>query len=283
MSYRFAIAVFLLLLTAVVIAQKTGTVSFKKIVLDTTFRSEGVTVADFNKDGKMDVLAGNLGYSQPDWKPLEIAPPLSFDAAKGYSNSFINFAADINGDGWSDQILIDTPGTVPVVWRENPGTSRRPWSTHRIARNACNESPAFARLTGAGSSPVLIFALDDEQMVWLEPSATLTGDFTVRPISDRLPKGEGHRHRGVFRYSHGLGTGDLNHDGRIDVVIRSGYWAAPKDPRSTPWPFVETNLGDDCAQMQVYDVNLDGLNDVITSSAHGIGVWWFEQSIDSQG
>jgi hypothetical protein len=29
--------------------------------------------------------------------------------------------------------------------------------------------------------------------------------------------------------------------------------------------------------MQVYDVNDDGLNDVITSSAHKIGIWWFEQ------
>ncbi len=79
-------------------------VRFKKIILDRDFRSEGVAVADFNKDGKTDVIAGNLWYEAPDWTPREIQPVRQFDAAKGYSNSFVNFAADINRDGWPDQI-----------------------------------------------------------------------------------------------------------------------------------------------------------------------------------
>src|SRR6476659_9067799 len=141
-------------------------VHFKKIILDQTFRSEGVAVADVNRDGKIDVLAGNLWYEAPNWTPHEIAPVIPFDAAKGYSNSFVNYAADLNNDGWPDQILIDTPGVPPVVWRENPKGKAGPWTVHRIARNACNESPAYARLTnsGTGKNPVLIFSLDDEQM-----------------------------------------------------------------------------------------------------------------------
>ena len=37
-------------------------ISFKKTVLDTTFRSEGVAVGDFNKDGKNDIAAGSVWY-----------------------------------------------------------------------------------------------------------------------------------------------------------------------------------------------------------------------------
>lgn len=254
-------------------------IQFSKIVLDQNFRSEGVAVADVNRDGKIDVLAGNLWYEAPKWIPHEIAPVTPFDGAKGYSNSFVNYVADLNNDGWPDQILIDTPGIPPVLWRENPKGKAGAWATHKIAANACNESPAFARLTNTGNkNPLLVFSLNDEQMVWLEPGKTAESEFIVHPISDKFPKDDANKVRGAFRYSHGLGVGDINGDGREDVVIRSGYWEAPADPKTSPWKFVAANLGEECAQMQVYDVNGDGLNDVIASSAHRIGVWWYEQT-----
>src|SRR5262249_2628491 len=66
-------------------------VRFKKIVLDREFRSEGVAVADVNRDGKPDVIAGNLWYEAPAWTPHEIAPVKQFDKEKGWSNCFINY------------------------------------------------------------------------------------------------------------------------------------------------------------------------------------------------
>ena len=255
-------------------------VQFKKIVLDKTFRSEGVAVADVNRDGKTDVLAGNLWYEAPAWTPHEIAEPIAFDGAKGYSNSFVNYAADLNNDAWPDQILIDTPGVPPVLWRENPKGKTGHWRAHRIAPNACNESPAYVRLknVGSGGKPVLVFSINDEQMVWLEQAKNVESEFIVHAISERIPKDEANKIRGTHRYSHGLGVGDINGDGRDDIVIRSGYWEGPVDAKSTPWKFVQANLGEECSQMQLYDVNSDGLNDVISSSAHRIGVWWYEQS-----
>ena len=91
-------------------------VRFKKIALDREFRSEGVTVADVNRDGKTDVIAGNLWYEAPNWTPHEIQSVKQFDAAKAYSNSFVNFAAELNNDGWIDQIRIGLPATDRVVW-----------------------------------------------------------------------------------------------------------------------------------------------------------------------
>jgi len=256
-------------------------VRFKKITLDHEFRSEGVAVADVNRDGKTDIIAGNLWYEAPGWAPREIQAPKQFDAAKAYSNSFVNFAVDINHDGWPDQIRVDMPGTHPVVWHENPRGKPGHWPAHTLFRNACNESPAFATLSGAGHNPVLIFPFDDSQMAWYEPNQDPNAEFAAHTISEKFTK-EQAKDGGVFRYSHGLGVGDINGDGRNDVIIRAGYWEAPADPRRANWKFVPTDLGDDCAQMQVYDVNHDGRNDVISSSAHKVGVWWHEQQAGGQ-
>ena len=249
---------------------------WRKVVLDTEFRSEGVTVADVNRDGRLDVLAGLVWYEAPTWKMHEIAPVVKYDAAGNYSDAFINFTADLNRDGWADLIRIDWPGRDPAVWHENPKGKPGHWTEHRLAPNACNESPYFGQIDGAGLGPKLIFAIDDEQMFWFEPASDPTAPFRSWPISGKFVKADSMK-SGVNRYSHGLGYGDVDGDGIGDLLIPGGYWKGPTDPRSGPWSFVKTNLGQDAAQMHVYDVNGDGINDVLSSSAHKVGIWWHEQ------
>src|SRR5262245_61051261 len=96
-------------------------ITWKKTVLDTKFRSEGVAIADVNQDGKMDVLAGEVWYEAPSWKMHEIRKPFrDFGNGLGsYSESFCNWVDDLNGDGWVDLIVIRFPG-APCYWYENP-------------------------------------------------------------------------------------------------------------------------------------------------------------------
>jgi hypothetical protein len=240
--------------------------TFTKTVLDTVFRSEGVAVADVNRDGKKDILAGNLWYEAPSWTAHEIAPPGKFDGATGYSNSFINFSQDVNRDGYPDQILIGMPAEK-AVWRENPGKGNGPWVEHTIWRSACNESPIYGRLL-PGKAPVLVFPYDEAFMGWYEPADGPA--WTAHTVSE---KGQ----PGCQRFSHGLGIGDANGDGRPDILTAGGWYQAPENPRQCPWPFVAASLGPDCATMYVLDVNGDRLPDIISSSAHDKGVWWHER------
>jgi hypothetical protein len=249
-------------------------ISWRKQVLDRCFRSEGVTVADVNRDGRLDVIAGNVWYEAPHWTPHEIRPAPEFDGAAGYSNSFINFSMDVDRDGWPDLILIGFPG-AEAVWLENPRDEERPWREHRIWHSACNESPAFGDIDG-DREPELVFAYDEEQMAWLEPGPDPRAPWNAYPIGS--PGDPGTR-----KFAHGLGIGDVNGDGRPDVITRHGYWEAPSDPRRPGWRFVPGDLGPDCAHMHAFDVDGDGLPDVLSSSAHLKGIWWHRQDRGPDG
>jgi hypothetical protein len=251
------------------------TVRFRKIVVDKTFRSEGVATGDVNRDGKLDILAGDVWYEAPDWKMNEIRSVGQYDASKGYSQAFANFAQDVNRDGWIDSIVIGMPGE-PCRWYENPQNKPGHWKHHVVAKSACNETPVFADLLGNGC-PVLVFAVRPEGlMAWFSVPKDPTGLWDMHVIA-------GPDAPGTERYSHGLGVGDVNGDGRNDVLITEGWWEAPQDRTRSNWQFHPAKLGPACANMLVYDVDGDGDSDIITSSAHNYGIWWFEQLPQTNG
>ena len=89
--------------------------------------------------------------------------------------------------------------------------------------------------------------------------------------------------RATDKYTHGLGWGDVNKDGRNDVLIKSGWWESPADVKTANWKFHPADFGEDCANMFAYDVDKDGDEDIISSSAHQYGIWWHEQTKDANG
>jgi hypothetical protein len=117
----------------------------------------------------------------------------------------------------------------------------------------------------------------------IPPAGEVYSKWTFDPISSPgKPEMQG-MDNGSNRYYHGLGIGDFNQDGRDDVIIRDGWWEAPQDRAKSPWEFhpftmerIDLSTSTDCANIFVEDLDMDGDMDLITSSAHAYGVWWWE-------
>ena len=267
-------------------AVKASQVKWQRLMLDERFRAEGVAVFDVDRDGFNDVIAGDVWYRGPKWTVHEIRKPGNFVAGKGYSNCFAMFGWDINRDGWQDVFYIGFPGD-PFHWYQNPGRKGGHWKQHAVWSSICNESPEFEDLDGDGWPEMIFGSQPESQMgfVRLPGSKPPAGNWPFRAISR---KGDPMKN-GTFKYYHGLGVGDVNRDGRTDVVIPHGWWEAPAKPTDATWEFHPLHLAPDAksapvkaANIYVDDFDLDGDNDLVMSSAHTFGVWWFENTGGNQ-
>lgn len=265
----FSLPIFLLAALGNYAYAQTAAADFKKHVITLDFISEGVAVADVNNDGKPDILAGPAWFEAPAWKRHEVDSIKVYPVKTAYARSFLNHAMDINQDGWVDLIVLDFPG-LSADWYENPGKKPGHWKKHLLFAHVGNESPVFTDVDGDGRDDLICADSETNQVIWLQ--APGKGDITWKrfPVSERNVSG-------TDIQGHGMGFGDINNDGKKDIIVKDGWWQGPADVKQPNWTFHAADIGEDCSQMQVVDVNADGLADVVSASAHRYGIWWHGQ------
>jgi len=271
------------------VAAKLSLHKFDRNQLTKEFWAEGACFGDFNHDGKADIAYGPFWYEAPkftkrhEFRPanqtfkLKLADASErsipgFEGALGtknaYSETFLMFAYDFNGDGWTDILDYGFPGKE-AAWYENPQGRAGHWQRHVIFNGLDNESPGFGDVNGDGQPEIVCCAqgcMGYAEADWKRPDSP----WQFRAIS---PKGS------YQRFTHGLGFGDVNGDGLVDLIEKDGWWEQPKSLAGDPvWEKHPFSFGNGGAQMFAYDVNGDGLSDIITSLwAHEYGLAWFEQ------
>lgn len=239
------------------------------------FYSEGIATGDINGDGATDLVVGPFWLEGPDFKTrhqIQTGEPVD---PHGYAPHFFSFTDDFNGDGRVDILHVGFPGQA-AYWLENPapdsaGQGETQWVRHEVLDIVDNESPTFADINGDGERELVCSrngAFGYATRVSSDPKAA----WNFHAISPANMAGG--------RFTHGLGVGDVDGDGRMDLLEKNGWWQQPESLAGDPiWkhhPFQFSGPGG--SQMFAHDFDGDGDADIVTAiEAHGYGVAWYEQ------
>jgi hypothetical protein len=237
-------------------------IPFEKHTIDLG-SSETAVIADINGDNRLDIVSGEYWYEAPRWTKHHFR---NINYTNFYIDDLSTLPLDVDGDGRVDLV---TSGwfSKKLAWWRNPGKTGEMWQENVIQTGYNIEFTILADLDNDGKADEILpqFGNEEAPLAWYERDKK--GGIIKHVVSSHS-------------YGHGIGAGDVNGDGRIDILTPNGWLEAPADPRSPDWKFhADWKLGD-LGFIHVADVNDDGRPDIVTSMGHNYGIFWLENKAD---
>lgn len=209
---------------ALAITARADEPKWKQHTINSRSEFEAAGVFDVDNDGQLDIVSGDTWYQGPTWKPYHVR-----DVARvgTYYHDFATLPLDVNGDGKTDFVTCSYFGKE-VGWVENPGKPGAIWTYHKVDQPGNIEAAWAVDLTGDGIPDILPNSVNT--IAWYE----------VVPKSG----GAGHELKkhdlGTAAAGHGVGSGDVNGDGRVDLLTPKGWFECCRTRRTSPGPGIPT-------------------------------------------
>ena len=236
-----------------------------------------VSVGDFNGDGKLDLAVVNAGDNNVSVLLNTTAPGAatpSFGSPQIFgvgTNPAFLADADLNGDGKLDLAVVnnDSAGTVSVLLNTTPtGATTVSFANHfDFAVGTHPTGLAIGDLNGDGVPDLAVVNHGDSTV-----SVLLNG---TSP-GNSVPAFTGHRDFGTDASPYAVAIGDLNGDGKPDLVMTSGGAASVSVlenmiiPGGTTAAFAgkqDFTTGAHPSAVAIGDLNGDGTPDLVVANA----------------
>lgn len=302
---------------AAAIPTAAGQLTYTRITVHEQFLAESCSIADYNGDGNPDVSSGRRWYEGPAFTTEHIfrdghgpLPRIGMPREEidtGVSDDWADFPWDVDGDGDPDIINVSNcdvqdnlnPDPQPINQShatafvyQNPGgaaagdgTNWPKWQLHGDVRheqkglvdiNGDGKPEMFGACKGCEPNNTKGYYFND----WTNPN----GGWSYQPVVFNVDFPFG-----GTGWMHGLGFGDVDGDGKPDLLTREGAYIQPADV-TMPWPLTAVQLwdGDPAPQRggsHMYSADFDGDGDMDIFSADGAHHWglsWYENTGNMQ-
>lgn len=286
-----------------------GPIQFKKQQVSSE-KAESCAFGDFDGDGYQDIASGSYWLRGPNFKERflfrKLRRTIPTNPKSTLSPDDFTLSRDVDGDGFDD--VVSGGHDYGLFWYKSPGTAEDGlWERIVIdADRPPNGIPDIESLEHNVPYHCSVWVdIDNDGRAEEIVSEGMNARENLNLRWVKYENGAWQKYDiGQKSIQWGSGVGDINGDGRADIISPDAWFEAPEDPRHGQWirhPFpmpVCVSEGDPIKRIKnengvesahvccihVYDVNKDGLNDFIASVGHGPGIFWYEQQrmVDGQ-